>query len=81
MSTSIILLDQNFNANDVDMMVFEPCVLSPGREMRHILLRKSKGELVVKSTQLPENAKVSKILTVLLNSVTIFECFRKYEYP
>ena len=27
MSTSIILLDQNFNANDVDIMVFEPCVL------------------------------------------------------
>ena len=29
MSTSIILLDQNFNANDVDIMVFEPCVLFP----------------------------------------------------
>ena len=29
MSTSIILLDQNFNANDVDLMVFEPSVLSP----------------------------------------------------
>ena len=27
MSTSIILLDQNSNANDVDIMVFEPCVL------------------------------------------------------
>ena len=27
MSTSIILLDQNFNANDVDIMVFEPSVL------------------------------------------------------
>ena len=29
MSTSIILLDQNFNANDVDIdiMVFEACVL------------------------------------------------------
>ena len=27
MSTSITLLDQNFNANDVDIMVFEPCVL------------------------------------------------------
>ena len=29
MSTSIYLLDQNFNANDADIMVFEPCVLSP----------------------------------------------------
>ena len=29
MSTSIILLDQNFNANDVDIMEFEPCVLFP----------------------------------------------------
>ena len=29
MSTSLILLDQNFNANDVDIMVFEPCVLFP----------------------------------------------------
>ena len=29
MSTSIILLDQNFNANDVDIMAFEPSVLSP----------------------------------------------------
>ena len=29
MSTSIILLDQNFSANDVDIMVFEPSVLSP----------------------------------------------------
>ena len=27
MSTSIILLDQNFNANDVCIMVFEPYVL------------------------------------------------------
>ena len=27
MSTSIILLDQNFNANDVDIMVFEPSVI------------------------------------------------------
>ena len=27
MSTSIILLDQNFNANNVDIMVFEPSVL------------------------------------------------------
>ena len=27
MSTSIILLDQTFNANDVDTMVFEPSVL------------------------------------------------------
>ena len=27
MSTSIILLDQNFSANDVDIMVFEPSVL------------------------------------------------------
>ena len=29
MSTSNILLDQNFNANDVDIMVFEPSVFSP----------------------------------------------------
>ena len=29
MSTSNILLDQNTNANDVDMMVFEPFVLFP----------------------------------------------------
>ena len=29
MSTSNILLDQNFNANDVDIMVFEPSVLFP----------------------------------------------------
>ena len=29
MSTSIILLHQNFNANDVDIMVFEPSVLFP----------------------------------------------------
>ena len=27
MSTSIISLDQNFNANDVDIIVFEPYVL------------------------------------------------------
>ena len=27
MSTSIIILDQNFNANYVDIMVFEPSVL------------------------------------------------------
>ena len=27
MSASIILLDQNFNANHVDKMVFEPCDL------------------------------------------------------
>ena len=27
MSTSITLLDQNSNVNDVDIMVFEPCVL------------------------------------------------------
>ena len=26
MSTSIILLDQNFNAKDVDIEVFEPCL-------------------------------------------------------
>ena len=29
MATSIIVLDQNFNANDVDIMVFEPSVLFP----------------------------------------------------
>ena len=29
MSTSILLLDQNFNANNVDIMVFEPSVLPP----------------------------------------------------
>ena len=27
--SSIILLDQTFNANDVDIMVFEPFVLLP----------------------------------------------------
>ena len=27
--STIILWDQNFNANDVDIMLFEPCVLSP----------------------------------------------------
>ena len=32
MSTSIVLMDQNFNGNDVDIMVFEPSVLfSPHR--------------------------------------------------
>ena len=29
MSTSNIILDQNFNANYVDIMVFEPSVLIP----------------------------------------------------
>ena len=29
MSTLIILLDQTSNANDVDIMVIEPCVLFP----------------------------------------------------
>ena len=29
MLTSIILLGQNVNVNDVDIMVFEPSVLSP----------------------------------------------------
>ena len=29
LSTSIILLNQSFNANDVDIMVFAPCVLFP----------------------------------------------------
>ena len=29
MSTSIILLDQKFNANGVDIMVFEPSLLFP----------------------------------------------------
>ena len=31
MSTSIIILDQNFNANYVDIMLFEPSVLFPPR--------------------------------------------------
>ena len=31
MSTSIVLLDYYSNANDVDIMVFEPCVLFPTR--------------------------------------------------
>ena len=31
MSTSIILLDQNFTANEVHMMIFEPSVLFPPR--------------------------------------------------
>ena len=29
MSTSIILLEQNFNANDVEILVFKPCVSFP----------------------------------------------------
>ena len=29
MSTSIILLDYSFNANDVDMLVFESCFFIP----------------------------------------------------
>ena len=29
MSTSIILLDKNFNVNDVDIMIFEPSALFP----------------------------------------------------
>ena len=29
MSTSIILLDQNSSANDVDIMVNEPCMVLP----------------------------------------------------
>ena len=29
MSTSIILLDQNSNANDADIMVFEPSLIFP----------------------------------------------------
>ena len=29
MSTSVILLERNISANDVDIMVFEPCFLSP----------------------------------------------------
>ena len=33
MSKSIILLDQNFNANSVDIMVFEPSVLFPPAEV------------------------------------------------
>ena len=41
MSTSIILLHQNFNANDVDIMVFDSCVLSPRAaawgEIRHMV--------------------------------------------
>ena len=34
MSTSILLFDQNFNANDVDIMAFEPCVLFPTQGTR-----------------------------------------------
>ena len=29
MTTSITLLDQKFNANHVNIMVFEPCILFP----------------------------------------------------
>ena len=36
MSTSIILLDQTFNANDVEIMVFEPSVLFPPRRTGEI---------------------------------------------
>ena len=34
MSTSIILLDQNFNANDVNILVFELPVLFPSAAVR-----------------------------------------------
>ena len=37
MSTSIILLDQNSNANDVDIMVFEPLSYSPRRSLIPVL--------------------------------------------
>ena len=33
MSTSFILLEQNFTANDVAIMVFEPSILSPRRSL------------------------------------------------
>ena len=38
MSTSIISLHQNFNANDVDIVVFEPCLLfHPRAGIRHMV--------------------------------------------
>ena len=49
---SIILLDQNFNANDVDIMVFEPSALLPtaavvwGRTENTPLLNKRLDELI-----------------------------------
>ena len=33
MSTSIVLLDQRLNANDVDIMVFEASLVSPRRSL------------------------------------------------
>ena len=37
MSTSVILLDQHSNANDVDIMEFEPCVLFPFINIQKLL--------------------------------------------
>ena len=45
-STSIIILDQNFNANYVDIMVFEPSVLFPPPPRRRL----RRGELNTWST-------------------------------
>ena len=46
MSTSITLSDQNFNANDVDMMVFEPCVFRYTIYHYHGHYEKKMGEFV-----------------------------------
>ena len=59
MSTSIIILDQNFNANDVDIMVFEPSVLFPpaqfggGGLIDDMVLKFSVWEMDIKILQLP----------------------------
>ena len=50
MSTSIILLDQNFNANYVDIIVFEPSVLlntrvDPLTTMLALLIRSYHGKM------------------------------------
>ena len=55
MSTSIVLLDQNFNANDVDIMVFKPCVLFPpcgrlGGGIEHMVRRNKKERVATLGT-------------------------------
>ena len=58
MSTSIILLDENFNANDVDIMVFEPCVclISPCRRsagnIEHMVRKMDCADFAVFSSHL-----------------------------
>ena len=45
MSTSIIVFHQTFNANDVDIMEFEPCVLSKPHNLSKTLPRGRLGRL------------------------------------